>query len=372
MVQSFFRWCPQVSVQVYSSTMSANSDLDDGQHLPSPHSLPMPPRRDRLRTRSGCDKCRQRRKKCDERRPSCGACQRLNFVCVWGNANGRQTPAQPNASKIEPPAGSKMPTVSSILSYANSMKDILTSADIPNKRVPANTSIDALHLPLPSKNRSGQAAPHPTGGVSTLTFPRQTSSAPIQAGLDISFLRPQSTIVPVLVDREVEKVLPGLLSRSVRQDASIQNVADVESHVDESKSLVDEVNLQSNLIQHLVLTWLFMLGARKHEKSTTEMLSESHLQIFRTVTRLICQVTTVDRHVNSLQLHHHILLKQRFFELMEIVEEDLAIRLPTSGQSAADIFVVATQCRRYQTWFTATPFHARFGPFHEILKSILR
>ncbi|KIX00790.1 uncharacterized protein Z518_09855 [Rhinocladiella mackenziei CBS 650.93] len=37
----------------------------------------------RLRTKTGCYKCRERRKKCDERRPICTACERLQIECVY-------------------------------------------------------------------------------------------------------------------------------------------------------------------------------------------------------------------------------------------------------------------------------------------------
>lgn len=36
-----------------------------------------------LRGRSGCDRCKLRRKKCDERRPVCSSCQRLKMLCTW-------------------------------------------------------------------------------------------------------------------------------------------------------------------------------------------------------------------------------------------------------------------------------------------------
>lgn len=39
--------------------------------------------RARLRTKTGCITCRDRRKKCDERRPVCQACQRLNIYCCY-------------------------------------------------------------------------------------------------------------------------------------------------------------------------------------------------------------------------------------------------------------------------------------------------
>lgn len=40
-----------------------------------------------LRSRSGCQRCRIRRKKCDEKKPICGSCQRLNLYCTWKSAD---------------------------------------------------------------------------------------------------------------------------------------------------------------------------------------------------------------------------------------------------------------------------------------------
>lgn len=37
----------------------------------------------KLRTLTGCFMCRQRRKKCDERKPLCSGCARQDFKCVW-------------------------------------------------------------------------------------------------------------------------------------------------------------------------------------------------------------------------------------------------------------------------------------------------
>jgi len=42
----------------------------------------------RLRTLSGCLTCRRRRKKCDETRPQCGLCERLELSCVWKSNDG--------------------------------------------------------------------------------------------------------------------------------------------------------------------------------------------------------------------------------------------------------------------------------------------
>lgn len=37
------------------------------------------------RTRKGCLTCRNRRKRCDEGRPACTACVRLNLKCTYGS-----------------------------------------------------------------------------------------------------------------------------------------------------------------------------------------------------------------------------------------------------------------------------------------------
>lgn len=39
--------------------------------------------RERLRRKTGCEQCKQRRKKCDEHRPTCGACRRWSFRCSY-------------------------------------------------------------------------------------------------------------------------------------------------------------------------------------------------------------------------------------------------------------------------------------------------
>lgn len=39
--------------------------------------------RQRLRSKTGCLRCRARRIKCDELKPVCRACRRWHFVCTW-------------------------------------------------------------------------------------------------------------------------------------------------------------------------------------------------------------------------------------------------------------------------------------------------
>lgn len=54
----------------------------------------------RLRTKTGCNTCRERRKKCDEIRPICGACDRLQIQCTWREPSTRSStsPAISDAS----------------------------------------------------------------------------------------------------------------------------------------------------------------------------------------------------------------------------------------------------------------------------------
>lgn len=47
------------------------------------------------RTRTGCLCCRLRKKKCDERQPKCGACERNFLICTW----------QSKKSEVEQPRG---------------------------------------------------------------------------------------------------------------------------------------------------------------------------------------------------------------------------------------------------------------------------
>lgn len=65
--------------------------------------LRLPLHRPPLRAKTGCLKCRKRRKKCDELKPVCGDCARLRFACVWPDAGAAHsaTSSQASASRQE-------------------------------------------------------------------------------------------------------------------------------------------------------------------------------------------------------------------------------------------------------------------------------
>ena len=52
----------------------------------------------RLRTKTGCITCRDRRKKCDERKPICLACRRLKITCVYRDASEEPSASSSSAS----------------------------------------------------------------------------------------------------------------------------------------------------------------------------------------------------------------------------------------------------------------------------------
>lgn len=52
--------------------------------------MPLPRRAHRVRT--GCVPCKQRRKKCDERKPTCSGCDRNQLLCTWPDPNKREKP----------------------------------------------------------------------------------------------------------------------------------------------------------------------------------------------------------------------------------------------------------------------------------------
>lgn len=80
------------------------------------------------RVRTGCLKCRVRKKKCDETRPACRACERNNFVCTWPSRasttpqplrddRDATTAESPRREPTLPPSG--IPVSSSCMRSAN-------------------------------------------------------------------------------------------------------------------------------------------------------------------------------------------------------------------------------------------------------------
>ncbi|EXJ88870.1 hypothetical protein A1O3_01934 [Capronia epimyces CBS 606.96] len=105
---------------------------------PSKPSRPKPSRPPaRLRTKTGCYKCRERRKKCDERRPICSACERLHIDCVY------RTPS--TASGLSPPASHSSPAAAA---HWQSPESIVASPSDENGNANANANAEAMAMAM--------------------------------------------------------------------------------------------------------------------------------------------------------------------------------------------------------------------------------
>lgn len=98
------------------------------------------PRRSRCKT--GCSCCRLRRKKCDEKRPRCTACQRLDLICSWPDANeftwrirmGLSTHSQPAK------AASATPNTASPVSTSPAASDQFTTISTADSEIHSHES----------------------------------------------------------------------------------------------------------------------------------------------------------------------------------------------------------------------------------------
>ncbi|KAL4886923.1 fungal-specific transcription factor domain-containing protein [Aspergillus karnatakaensis] len=124
------------------------------------------------RSRSGCFTCRLRRKKCDEKTPSCGACSNLNLKCEykrpiwWGNAEQRKMQKERIKNKIKQTKMNERngslaldPTTSARSMAPNSP----TSPEFEYGRPFPEPTYDmfASHLPTPAVSQTIYAQPYP-------------------------------------------------------------------------------------------------------------------------------------------------------------------------------------------------------------------
>ncbi|KAF4122313.1 C6 transcription factor [Geosmithia morbida] len=122
------------------------------------------PRKRRTRTRTGCLNCRRKKRKCDERRPTCGTCSRRAERCEWGvKITFRRENAQcldgrhPSMQKI---AGRKRPRGFEILDVT---AEVIRDYDLPSPT--ASDGGDGI-AETPAPEHSGSRLP------SSVTFGR--------------------------------------------------------------------------------------------------------------------------------------------------------------------------------------------------------
>lgn len=89
--------------------------------------------RTRLHSRTGCVRCKLRRKKCDETKPVCLACQRNRFTCTWDPQRSIRLPARvpsdtPTSTasvRLKPPLNLRAPDFATLERHENDrIKDL--------------------------------------------------------------------------------------------------------------------------------------------------------------------------------------------------------------------------------------------------------
>ncbi|CDH12799.1 probable Lysine biosynthesis regulatory protein LYS14 [Zygosaccharomyces bailii ISA1307] len=80
-------------------------------------------------SRNGCTECKRRRMKCDETKPTCWQCARLNRECIYilNAKNKKRKPKDPNSKKVKRTSGDnkRERTVSSTKINQNADKDVI-------------------------------------------------------------------------------------------------------------------------------------------------------------------------------------------------------------------------------------------------------
>ncbi|KAF2176574.1 hypothetical protein K469DRAFT_733677 [Zopfia rhizophila CBS 207.26] len=81
------------------------------QQTPSSEPAPRP-----ARSKNGCNACRRRKVRCNERRPRCAHCERLNLDCTWNRAPITRN-AQSASSQVQPCSGQQMQAHTSMTGF---------------------------------------------------------------------------------------------------------------------------------------------------------------------------------------------------------------------------------------------------------------
>ena len=120
----------------------------------------------RRRSRNGCLTCKRRKVRCNEQKPQCYHCQRLNLECEWKDA-AAQRPSAPEPALVENPApdvanpvaGWPLPAAD-LFDFAQPAGDLSLFQDIylPDFSEPT-ASRQALQEIAPSEDRDGPSSP---------------------------------------------------------------------------------------------------------------------------------------------------------------------------------------------------------------------
>ncbi|KAL4908906.1 hypothetical protein BDW74DRAFT_145536 [Aspergillus multicolor] len=137
------------------------------------------------RSRSGCFTCRLRRKKCDEKHPSCGACSNLCVKCEykrpiwWGNAEQRKMQKERIKNKIKQ---TKMNERNGSLAIGRQTPAILPSlSNHPVIDPAAHARSMAANSPTSPEFEYGRPFPEPSYDMFASQFPTPAMSQTIYA-----------------------------------------------------------------------------------------------------------------------------------------------------------------------------------------------
>ncbi|PYI15410.1 C6 transcription factor NosA [Aspergillus violaceofuscus CBS 115571] len=159
---------PITMIPIKAEDLSQPSSSSEGTSTRATDKLPMKLHK---RSRSGCFTCRLRRKKCDEKHPSCSACINLCVKCEykrpvwWGNAEQRRIQKERIKNKIKQ---TKMNERNGALTdpSARNRSMAVPSPTSPEYELsrpayPEQYDIFASHLPTPAFTQNIYGLPHP-------------------------------------------------------------------------------------------------------------------------------------------------------------------------------------------------------------------
>lgn len=181
-----------------------------------------------------------------------------------------------------------------------------------------------------------------------------------------------------MVEADSDKFLSSLLDHMAELDINALEVDLIQGTGDRGavtlnfnpppQLLNTNFTLPSRLLLHVSMVWSRLETQKRLYGLSSTDLDNINGIFFTLSTRLLSQVTTVAQSVTWQQIRDHIALKKRFREFLNLIDEDQTYRLKMNDHISNVRFIVATQYRRYQRWYSELPPPSHLDAFH---KSIL-
>lgn len=161
------------------------------------------------RTKSGCLACRARRKKCDEQKPVCRSCDRLQLSCSWPVAASNEDSVVRSSSMSKP-----QPTQPLQVSATTETKDILQTA---SSCFSDGDRFDILSLP----KEAPSVEPRDVGQNHSGVFPHKANVAPKVHDLIFVSHGPEAAM---LFDHFCLKTAPWLINGSCDKNPVLRHI----------------------------------------------------------------------------------------------------------------------------------------------------